>query len=98
MKRRERPGDHKNVPRQLHVQPDRMHQRTLHTRQRPSQRGHRNQRRRPQIHQDHYGSYLSNTGLRFFRLGRHSQKSSSIMLGYIEPGHAGAKAMRKLGL
>jgi hypothetical protein len=31
-------------------------------------------------------------------LGRHSQKSSSIVLGYIEPGHAGAKAMRKLGL
>jgi hypothetical protein len=23
-------------------------------------------------------------------LGRHSQKSSSIVLGYIEPGHAGA--------
>jgi hypothetical protein len=31
-------------------------------------------------------------------LGRHSQKSSSIVLGYIEPGHVGAKAMRKLGL
>jgi len=31
-------------------------------------------------------------------LGRHSQKSSSIVLAYIEPGHAGAKAMRKLGL
>ena len=31
-------------------------------------------------------------------LCRHSQKSSSIVLGYIEPGHAGAKAMRKLGL
>jgi len=31
-------------------------------------------------------------------LGRHSQKSSSIVLGYIEPGHAGAKAMRKLGI
>jgi hypothetical protein len=31
-------------------------------------------------------------------LGRHSQKSSSIVLGYIEPGHAGAKAMPKLGL
>jgi hypothetical protein len=29
-------------------------------------------------------------------LGRHSQKSSSIVLSYIEPGHAGAKAMRKL--
>ena len=28
-------------------------------------------------------------------LGRHSQKSSSIVLGYSEPGHAGAKAMRK---
>jgi len=26
-------------------------------------------------------------------LCRHSQKSSSIVLGYIEPGHAGAKAM-----
>ena len=31
-------------------------------------------------------------------LGRHSQKSSSIVLGYVEPGHAGAKRMRKLGM
>jgi hypothetical protein len=31
-------------------------------------------------------------------LGRHSQKSSSIVLGYFEPANAGAKAMRKLGL
>jgi hypothetical protein len=31
-------------------------------------------------------------------LGRHSQKSASIVLGYVEPEHVGAKAMRKLGL
>jgi hypothetical protein len=31
-------------------------------------------------------------------LGRHSQKSSAIVLGYVEPGHAGAKRMLKPGL
>jgi len=41
---------------------------------------------------------LTSMGKSGATLGRHSQKSSSIVVGYIEPGHAGAKAMQKLGL
>lgn len=31
-------------------------------------------------------------------LGRHSPKSASVVLGYVEPDHAGPKRMRKLGI
>jgi hypothetical protein len=31
-------------------------------------------------------------------LGRHSPKSASIVLGYVEPEHIGARRMRALGL
>ena len=104
-----------------HVQPERMHQRTLHNiiQRRAEQmlRARRDEHGRPLLtpaevaaearkystHSLRRGALTSMgkggaTLAELIDLGRHSQKSSSIVLGYIEPGHAGAKAMRKLGL
>jgi len=104
-----------------HVQPERMHQRTLHNiiQRRAEQmlRARRDEDGKPVMtaaeaaiaargystHSLRRGALTSMakggaTLAELIDLGRHSQKSSSIVLGYIEPGHAGAKAMRKLGL
>jgi hypothetical protein len=104
-----------------HVQPERMHQRTLHNiiQRRAEQmlRARRDEDGKPVMtaaeaaiaargystHSLRRGALTSMgkggaTLAELIDLGRHSQKSSSIVIGYIEPGHAGAKAMRKLGL
>jgi hypothetical protein len=104
-----------------HIQPDRMHQRTLHNiiQRRAVQmlRARRDEHGRPLMtaaeaaiaargystHSLRRGALTSMgkagaTLAELIDVGRHSQKSSSIVLGYIEPGHVGARAMRKLGL
>jgi hypothetical protein len=96
------------------VQPERMHQRTLHNIiQRRAEQMLRArgmlateaaiEARKYSTHSLRRGALTSMgkggaTLAELIDLGRHSQRSSSIVLGYIEPGHAGAKAMRKLGL
>src|SRR5262249_4286417 len=97
-----------------HVQPDRMHQRTLHNiiQRRAEQmlRARGMLASEAAIEAQKYSTHSLRRGAltsmgkggatlaELIDLGRHSQKSSSIVLGYIEPGHAGAKAMRKLGI
>jgi hypothetical protein len=97
-----------------HVQGDRMHQRTLHNiiQRRAEQmlRARGMLASEAKIEAQKYSTHSLRRGAltsmgqggaslaELIDLGRHSQKSSSVVLGYIEPGHAGAKAMRKLGL
>jgi hypothetical protein len=93
-----------------HLQADRMHQRTLHNiiQRRAEQmlRARGMLASEAKIEAQKYSTHLLRRGALTcmgkggatlpHRPRRHSQKSS-IVLGYIEP-HAGAKAMRKLGL
>jgi hypothetical protein len=97
-----------------HVQPERMHQKTLHNiiqrraKQMLQTRGilapeAAIKARKYSTHSLRRGALTSMgrggaTLAELIDLGRHSQKSSSIVLEYVEPGHVGAKAMRKLGM